>query len=88
MIDCSSAAKRNDNSNTEEGYSCVVEISENTTLRTEDGQELSVDELEEWELSKLNSPKMVRVVLSEEKNINKNMSSREGLKASEIIILN
>ena len=54
----------------------------------EDGQKLSVIDLYEWELAKLNSPKMVRVVLTEEKNINKNMSSREGLKASEIIILN
>ena len=88
IIDCSSAAKRNDNSDTEEGYNCVVEVTENTTISTEDGQKLSVDDLNEWELSKLNSPKKVKVVLSEEKNINKNMSSREGLKATEIIILN
>ena len=88
VIDCSSAAKRNDNSATEEGYNCVVEVTENTTIRTENGQKLSVDDLNEWEFSKLNSLKMVRIVLSEEKNINKSKSSREGLEASEIIILN
>lgn len=85
-FDCSEAAKRNQNSDTEEGYVCNVEINEHTTIRTKDGESLSVDELKKWEF--LDKPKKAKVILSEEKDINTNMRSREGLNASEIIILN
>ncbi|MRG85997.1 hypothetical protein [Salinibacillus xinjiangensis] len=88
QFDCSKTAKRNLNTTTEEGYSCIVEVTENTTIKTEDGDVLSVDELKKWEANRLNKRKEAKVILIEEKDINPDKESREGLKASEIIILN
>lgn len=88
QFDCSEVAKRNINSTTDEGYNCNVDVNENTTLKTEDGKGLSVEELKKWEISKLNQPQKAKVILSEDKDISTNKKSREELKASEIIILN
>ncbi|GGF28802.1 hypothetical protein GCM10010954_29850 [Halobacillus andaensis] len=85
-IECSKAAKRNTDSTTEEGYDCNVETTEKTTIKTEGGKSLEVDELRKLDIHNLDKPKKAKVILSEEKNINLSKSSRKGLDASEIII--
>lgn len=85
-VDCTSVAKRGDTGGTEEGYSCSVEITEDTIIRTEDGQKLSVEDLEKFENQYLDSRTSVKIVLSEERNINNSLSSRTGLEATEVII--
>lgn len=87
-IDCSSAVKRNDSYGTDIGYMCRVEVTENTIIETEDGQKLKVNDLAELDVEKTNTPKSVKVVLAEEQDINSSGSSREGLKASKIVISN
>lgn len=61
QFDCSDAVKRNNSSSTLEGYLCNVDVTENTTIRTKAGKNLSVDALEKWETSKLNNAKKLKL---------------------------
>ncbi|REJ08781.1 hypothetical protein DYE48_12180 [Halobacillus trueperi] len=87
-IDCSSAVQENDPYDTDIGYMCKVEVTENTIIETEDGKKLNVNDLAELDVEKTNTPKGVKVDLAEEQDINTSSSSREGLKASKIVISN
>ena len=89
-VDCSDYAQRGDFFNgSGEAFTCFVEISENTIIQTEEGETLTVEDLEKIEAeSTTYPPPTVRIILSEERNIGQDSpDSLKGLKADEIIFL-
>ncbi|MET3695832.1 hypothetical protein SAMN05877753_102639 [Bacillus oleivorans] len=76
IVDCSNEVNRGKNS-TDEGYSCTVKITEKTTFRNENGDEIRIDDFTEGDY--------VRVIHSDLLGISR--ENRE-VKAKEIILLN
>lgn len=85
-IECTSVATRNQTDSTDVGHLCEVEVTDNTVIKLENGKNIDLNKLEELNINKVNTPKNVRVVLTEERDINKKPNSRKGLKASKVVI--
>ena len=79
IVDCSEQVEKTEDTMSDAGYTCSVQITEKTTFRNQNREKLNIEDFQKESI--------VQVILTNPKTISQNQSSRD-LEAMEIILIN